>query len=63
MGERTGDDGADHSQTERFYESNSKWYFKTREGEDQGPFMSRKEAESGLAAYVRHKLETGQFKF
>jgi len=63
MGKRAGEEDAQHSQTERFYEVSGEWFFKTRDSGDKGPFVTKQEAESKLAAYVRHKLETGQFKF
>ena len=40
--------------TDRFYISDGKWYFSTREGEEVGPFVSRAAANNGVAAYLHH---------
>jgi len=63
MGDRAKDGGEQHSQSERFYQINGEWFFKTRDDGKKGPFLTKKEAESNLAAHVRHKLETGKFEF
>ena len=38
---------------DRFSVSNGKYYFSTREGTLEGPFVSRDEAERELALYIR----------
>ena len=54
-----GDDEKLHFQIERFVQQNGQWFYITREGEEKGPFDSKKDAEGDLIAFVRerHKLE------
>ena len=42
---------------DRTFQINGKWYFATREGVDQGPFDSKKDAESEIALYIRRQVE------
>ena len=37
---------------DRFFCQDEQWYFETREGNDQGPFESRCEAEFQLERYI-----------
>ncbi|ARU54986.1 MAG: DUF6316 family protein [Pseudomonadales bacterium] len=39
---------------DRFYSIQGEWYFTTREGSEEGPFGSKKEAEMELLLYIRH---------
>ncbi len=38
--------------SDRFFCQDGQWYFETREGNDQGPFESRREAEFQLERYI-----------
>ena len=40
------------TQTERVFKYESLWYFKTREGDDVGPFRHCEDAKSGLAQFI-----------
>lgn len=40
------------TQTERVFMYENLWYFKTREGDDLGPFKRREDAESGLNQFI-----------
>ncbi|HIF75773.1 MAG TPA: hypothetical protein EYG31_01970 [Porticoccaceae bacterium] len=41
-------DSSTQNRTERVFSENDLWYFKTREGDNVGPFRYRSEAESNL---------------
>ncbi len=53
----------DQSQTttpersERLFSEQELWYFRTREGDDVGPFRYRSEAESNLDRFVQQLKE------
>ena len=49
---RQGESGAVPFRTGRFFNVGVNWYFATREAIDQGPFYSRKEAETALTKYI-----------
>ena len=38
--------------TDRFYSENGGWYFKTREGEELGPFDDKAEAKEALEMHI-----------
>ena len=42
-----------HFQMNRLVQQNGEWFYMTREGEERGPFESRKEAEGDLILYIR----------
>lgn len=48
-----------HFQVDRFVQQNGRWYYTTREGEEQGPFDSKVDAAGDLIDYIRlrNKLE------
>ncbi len=50
---RSGEDGAIPFRSGRFFNIDSNWYFSCREGEIQGPYSSRDEAEAALSLYIR----------
>lgn len=41
-----------HFQANRIHNLNGKWYFLTREGDNIGPFESKRQAEKSLALYI-----------
>lgn len=41
--------------TNRFFSIATNWYFSTREGIDQGPFISKERAEHALAKLISEK--------
>jgi hypothetical protein len=50
LAKRRGETPAIRYRTDRFYCSNSHWYFSTREGNEVGPFPTRAEAETALVS-------------
>lgn len=50
-------DAKNYFKTDRTFQINGKWYFSTREGLDQGPFESKKDAENEIALYIRRQIE------
>ena len=61
--ERTTDgvDGGIYFQMDRFVQQNGEWFYMTREGTEQGPFISRGEAVGDLATYLRHMHQMTAF--
>ena len=49
---RTGENGKEVTQSSRFFEKDSYWYYKTREGVNIGPFDSLGEAELGASDFI-----------
>ena len=45
-------DSSTQNRTERVFSENDLWYFKTREGDNVGPFRYRSEAESNLDRFM-----------
>lgn len=39
-------------QTDRFVQQNGEWFYMTRNGEQRGPFKSKKDAEGDLVFYI-----------
>jgi len=37
----------------RLFSSGSAWYFSTREGQDQGPFISKEQAEQAISEFIQ----------
>lgn len=48
-------------QVDRFFQQNGGWYYMTREGEEQGPFDSKADAEGELIDYIREHRKKEQF--
>ena len=48
-------------QVDRFVLQNGEWFYTTREGEERGPFESKKEAEADLIVYMRHMKKMEDF--
>lgn len=46
-----------HERSDRVYSQQNLWYFKTREGEEIGPFRYRSEAESNLDRFLSQLKE------
>lgn len=48
--------GEDAKQTRfranRLFSSSSVWYFSTREGKDQGPFLTKEDAQNAIARFI-----------
>ena len=51
---RSEDDGkkADSQRSDRIYEDKGRWFFKTREGLNIGPFQKRREAQYALLYFT-----------
>ena len=49
-----------HSRSDRVFSQQNLWYFKTREGDDVGPFRYRSEAESNLDRFLEQLKEKFQ---
>lgn len=39
--------------TERYFCTNGMWYFETREGSQEGPYVSKEDMEAELLLYMR----------
>ncbi len=50
---KTDSKNASTFRTHRIHAINSDWYFLTREGQNIGPFSTKKEAEEGLAKFLK----------
>ena len=50
---RQGETGTLPQRQQRFFHVNNAWYFRTREGIDQGPFKDRMAAKEGLKLFLR----------
>ena len=46
-----------NSRSDRVFSQQNLWYFKTREGDDIGPFRYRSEAESNLDKFMEQLKE------
>lgn len=55
MDTRTGEDSATHFRTERYFCSNGEWYFLTRGGGQEGPYINKEEMEGELLLYLREQ--------
>ena len=49
-----------HNRSDRVFSQQNLWYFKTREGDDVGPFRYRSEAESNLDRFLEQLKEKFQ---
>lgn len=57
-------DGADTKRffkMDRFYQMNTQWFYMTREGEERGPFDSKRDAEGDLIDYIRQLAQLESF--
>ena len=52
---RIGETSANPFRTERSFCSNGEWYFLTRGGGQQGPFVSKEEMEAELLLFIREQ--------
>ena len=57
-------DGEDPSlarfRANRLFTSGAAWYFSTREGRDQGPFISKEQAEKAISEYEKQGIHIGK---
>jgi chromatin remodeling complex protein RSC6 len=49
---RLGEQKHSHTRSERFFQQEAYWYFRTREGFDIGPFDRQIDAETGLNGFI-----------
>jgi len=49
---RLGEQECPHIRSERFFQQEAYWYFRTREGFDIGPYDQQAEAEAGLNGFI-----------
>jgi hypothetical protein len=49
---RAGEYAVFSTRSERFFEQESYWYFRTREGMDIGPFDTKEDAEEGVKGFI-----------
>jgi len=56
-----GDSEKRYFQVDRFVQQNGEWFYTTREGDERGPFVSKKEAEGDLIVYMRHRKKMEDF--
>ena len=54
--DRSGDN-KNFFKSDRTFLVNGEWFFSTREGETQGPFESKVDAENEIALYIRRAVE------
>jgi len=57
MEDRLESEGQIKFRTDRFYSTNSEWYFCVRRGPDQGPFVDRSSAENALIQFIQEQKE------
>ncbi|MEW8507819.1 MAG: DUF6316 family protein [Candidatus Thiodiazotropha sp.] len=53
---RYGEEGYPPFRTQRLYSENGQWFFDTREGMQQGPYLDLKQAKHALAFFVAQRL-------
>ncbi|WP_196139847.1 DUF6316 family protein [Aliikangiella sp. G2MR2-5] len=58
MVNRAGENSKSWFRSERFYHTGDGWWFQTREGVEEGPYISIEEAERELCLYIRHANDT-----
>ena len=56
-----GEDTKRFFKMDRFYQMNAQWFYMTREGEERGPFDSKRDAEGDLIDYIRHLAQLEAF--
>jgi len=54
MSVRTGETNKRWFRSERFLHVNDEWFFSTRELTEEGPFLTKQDAEMELLLYIRH---------
>ena len=47
---------------ERLFSIGTTWYFSTREGEDQGPFLSKQYAQKEIKRYIDEMKKKNEFE-
>lgn len=57
---REGEDKSAHPRSDRFIQHEGHWFFKTREGEQVGPFSSRNEAQYALLYFIERNAWPSQ---
>ena len=50
---RKGEQGPTPFRSGRFFSVGGQWFFATREGNDQGPYQSKEDAEAELMMFLR----------
>lgn len=51
---RKGENGTEtRFRVNRLFSSGTVWYFSTREGKDQGPFLSKEHAQQAISNFIR----------
>ncbi len=58
---RSGEGSKPWFRSERYYHTNDRWWFLTREKTEEGPFSSQQEAENELILYVRKFKQSGNY--
>lgn len=54
---RDGEDRTQAYRSQRMFAIGSSWYFSTREGKEQGPFVSREIVEQAIKTYIqKHRV-------
>lgn len=61
MGYREGEEDKTRFRSDRFFCEDGQWFFTTREGDVQGPFESRAEAEQELEMYLHDLRQREKF--
>lgn len=49
---RDGEAKDKHSRSDRFFSDNNNWFFRTREGQEVGPFFTRSDAQHALLYFI-----------
>ena len=57
---RTGEDKNIPFRNERFFCTNGVWFFETRGGKQQGPFVSKAEMQGKLSTFIREQSQLNQ---
>ncbi len=50
-----------HFQIDRFVQQNSEWFYITREGKEQGPFLTKYDAQGDLTALLIDLIQKEKF--
>lgn len=57
---RSGEEQPIPFRNERYFCANGVWYFETRGGKQQGPFINKQEMEAELLLFIRETSMLGQ---
>jgi len=57
---RSGEEQTIPFRNERYFCANGVWYFETRGGKQQGPFINKQEMEAELLLFIRETNMLGQ---